>query len=48
MKTVFIVNPNAGSGKRFNSVIEKIKKLQVKLAINGLSKFRKQQIIKAT
>lgn len=27
MKTVFIVNPNAGSGKRFNSVIEKIKKL---------------------
>ncbi len=27
--------------------IEKIKKLQVKLAINGLSKFRKQQIIKA-
>ena len=27
MKTVFIVNPNAGSGKRFNSVMEKIEKL---------------------
>ena len=27
MKTIFIVNPNAGSGKRFNSVIEKIEKL---------------------
>ncbi len=27
MKTIFIVNPNAGSGKRFNSILEKIENL---------------------
>ena len=27
MKTIFIVNPKAGSGKRFNSIFEKIEKL---------------------
>ena len=27
MKTIFIVNPNAGSGKRFNSILKKIEKL---------------------
>ena len=27
MKTIFIVNPNAGSGKRFNATLQKIKQL---------------------